>query len=120
MGTYQLIEHKGKQVVVNDLSASPTQEDAIATLEQTETFIKTRPPKSALLVTDVSNLRYDVHGVEAMKNFSAAVTPHLRASCVVGISGIKSVIYRSIIRITGRKIPMFEGRDQALDWLAGQ
>jgi hypothetical protein len=30
------------------------------------------------------------------------------------------VIYRAIVRVTGRKIPMFETRDQALDWLAEQ
>jgi hypothetical protein len=117
---YQLVDHKGKLVVVNDLSSCASQDEAIAALAQAEAYVRTRPPGSVLLLTDVSDLRYDVHGVEAMKNFSSAVTPHIKASCVVGISGVKSVIYRSILRVTGRKIPLFESRGGALDWLAAQ
>ncbi len=120
MADYSFTEHKGKQIVVNDMTACASQDEAIALLAKTESFVKTQPPGSVRLLTDVGSIRYDVNGVEAMKNFSAAITPHIKASCVVGISGVKSVIYRSIIRITGRKIPLFEDQQQAKDWLAAQ
>jgi len=120
MGTYSIIEHKGKHIVLNDLSTSKDTEEAIDTLNNTEAYIQAQPLSSVLLVTDISDMNYDLHGVEAMKNFSAAITPRIKASCVVGVTGIKGVIYRSVVRITGRNIMTIDTRENALDWLAAQ
>jgi hypothetical protein len=120
MDQVRFIKHKGKDIVVVDVSQVANQDEGIAVLQKGEELIRTQPPGSVLLVTNVAIPRYDVHGVEAMKNFSAAITPHIKASCVVGISGVKSVIFRSITRLTGRNIHIFETMEQAADWLVAQ
>jgi len=42
------------------------------------------------------------------------------ASTAVGVSGIKRIVLQSLIKLSGRHIEMFEEREKALDWLAGQ
>jgi hypothetical protein len=48
------------------------------------------------------------------------VGPHIRASAATGVSGIKRVVFQSLLRIIGREIKLFETAEEALDWLAQQ
>ena len=113
-------KHQGKDILMVDLSQTKDQNEAIAILERGEQMIKTQAPKSVLLITNIGDIRYDVNGVEAMKNFSNSITPYVRASTVVGVSGIKRVILRTITRLTGRNIMPFDDIEKARDWLAKQ
>ncbi len=59
---------------------------------------------------------YDREGAEHMKKFSATVTPHMKASLVVGVEGLKKIVVQTLIALTGRQIVL----RQAMDWLADQ
>jgi len=113
-------KHQGKDILMVDVAAAKDQNEGIAILERGEQMIKTQAPKSVLLVTSIGELRYDVNGVEAMKNYSNAITPYVRASTVIGVGGIKRVILRTITRLTGRNIMPFDDLDKAKDWLIKQ
>ncbi|MBI4726562.1 hypothetical protein HY768_04970 [candidate division TA06 bacterium] len=71
-------------------------------------------------MTDVTRAHYTTQTVDTMKEFSQAVTPYVLASAAVGVSGIKRIVLQSLVRLSGRDIRMFDDREQALDWLAGQ
>ena len=114
------ISHKGKDIIFTDLSQTASSAQQIDILNQAEKLISTQPPKSVLSLIDYTGARYDLTSVEAQKNFSAAVTPHMKASAVLGIGGLKQVILRSIVRITGRNIKTFDDNEAAKDWLAEQ
>ncbi|HBE72712.1 MAG TPA: hypothetical protein DDW31_01185 [candidate division Zixibacteria bacterium] len=113
-------KHKGRDILIVDVASGKDQAEGIAILERGEQVIKAQAPKSVLLVTNVGELRYDVNGVEAMKNYSNAITPYVRASTVLGVGGIKRVILRTITRLTGRNIMPFDDMERAKDWLAAQ
>ncbi len=112
--------HKGKDILIVDLSQSRTQDEGISILERGEQTVKTQAPKSVLLLTNFGELRYDVNGVEAVKNYSSAITPYVKASAVLGVGGIKRVILRTVTRLTGRNIVPFDDMERAKDWLAEQ
>jgi hypothetical protein len=46
--------------------------------------------------------------------------PHVIAGAVAGVTGLKKVIYNTIVAVTGRKMATFDTIGQARDWLAGQ
>ena len=73
--------------------------------------------KSVLLLTNVTNTHYDVVAIEHLKDFSKSITPYVKASCAVGVSGIKKVIVLSLNRISGRNIHLADNVEQAKDWL---
>jgi len=118
MEKVNFIKHKGKDIIFTNLANTANIEEQLAILAKAEETIKTQPPKSVRSLIDYTNARYDLHSVEAQKNFSASVTPYMKASAVVGLSGLMRVILRSIVRITGRKIKDFERIEAAKDWLA--
>jgi len=120
METVRFEKHKGWDIMIVDLSRCENQEQGIAALEKGEQTIKNQAPKSVLLVTNVGDLRYDVNGVEAMKNYSNSITPYVKASTVIGVGGIKRVILRTITRLTGRNIMPFDNVEAAKDWLVDQ
>jgi hypothetical protein len=114
------IKHRSRDIVFTDLSSLTKSEEQIEVLEQARKLICQQPEKSVLSMIDYTGVRYNIPAVEAQKEFSAAVGPHMKASTVVGVTGILQVVYRSVVRITRRNIKTFATREEALDWLAEQ
>jgi len=113
-------QHQGKQILIVDVSNFSKVEESIAVLNKAREVIGTQAPKSMLLITNVANSHYDPQAVDAIKKYSAFATPYLKASSVVGVGGIKRVVYQAILRLTGRNIPNFDTEEQAKEWLAAQ
>jgi hypothetical protein len=120
MPKVDFITHQGVRILVLDVSHTKNIDENIAAFNAGRELATKEPPKSVRLMTDVTQAHYTAEGVEVMKEFSKAVTPHIKASAVVGVSGIKRIIVQSIIKLTGRNIEILGSREKALDWLAGQ
>ncbi len=120
MDRVKYLKHKGTEILVQDLTDSKSIEENIAVFDQTQGIIAGRPDKSVLLLTVLINTHYSPQAVDRLKRFSVEVTPHIRASAAVGITGIKKVVYQALSKLIGRKIHLFDTVEQALDWLAEQ
>ena len=89
-------------------------------IKQSKAIVGTQPPKSLLILTDVTGTTFNTAAVEEMKHYSAFNTPFVKASAVVGLSGIKKIIYDAVIKVIGRAVMSFHTEAEALDWLARQ
>ena len=119
MSQAQLITHKGKRIVYVDL-AGCRGPDVPATTDQAKRLIASQPKESALILTDVTNMQLTSETSNIMKEFSEHNTPYTKASAVVGIEGLRKIIYSAVQHLSGRSIPTFETLDQAKDWLVQQ
>lgn len=120
MERVRFTDHKGKRVLVQDLTDSKSVEENIAVFDRTQGIITGQPPRSVLLLTILINTHYSSEAVDRLKKFSVEVTPYIKASAAVGITGIKKVVYQTLSRLIGRKIQLFDSADAALDWLTEQ
>jgi hypothetical protein len=120
MERVQFITHKGVSILKVDLSHTASIDENIDVLERAMATVGTRPPKSVLLLTDVTKAHFNPRGVEEMKKYSKFNTPYVKASAVLGVVGLYRVIYEAIVKLTGRDIVCFDTEEQALDWLAAQ
>jgi hypothetical protein len=120
MDLVKWIRHKDKDILFVDLSNVQKTDVEIETALAAEKIILAQPLGSVLTLIDYTGMHYDIHGVEAQKNYSSAVAPYVRASAAVGIDGLKKVILRSVARITSRNIKLFDDLESAKDWLATQ
>ena len=112
----QIINHNNKEVVLVDLSnGTPT--DIPLILFAAVEFIRNAPPKSRLVLTDVSNATYNKQVSDEMKEFSTKNTPFVKASAVVGADGVRLILLQTLIFLTRREIKTFTTREAALDWL---
>jgi len=116
MGCSEILEHKGKQVVLVNLAGCGPQ-TTFSILDEAAEKIAKFPPKSALILTDSTDATYNAEVSAAMKVFSSKNTPYVRGSAVVGADGMRKVLVSAIRVATKRDIRTFDGREEALDWL---
>ena len=116
MDRLQTIDANGQRIIFVDLSAIKPAE-SLAVMSEARVLVSSQPPKSVLLMTDVTNASYNAESADAMKAFSKGNTPFVRRSAVVGATGLRAVVLAAIRILTGREIRTFDTRDAAMEWL---
>jgi hypothetical protein len=119
MERVQFITCRGKRILLVDLTHTKP-EEALAVLAEAKKVIGAQPPQSILNLTDVSHLRYDVAVAQALKKLAVFNKPFVRASAVVGISGLMKIILDGVERFSDRRFELFSSREQAQEWLVQQ
>jgi hypothetical protein len=110
---------QGKQIFFIDFrDAQPAQ--TLATSADAQAKIAKCPPSSVLTLTDITNAVVDDHVTDAMKSLAKANKPFVKAAAVVGVTGLRKVIFNMIILFTRRQMSLFDNHDAAKKWLAAQ
>jgi hypothetical protein len=120
MDRTRFIEHKGRRILLFDYSGLKLAADALKEVEKTKEIVRRQPAKSLLVLTDVRDSHYDATVVQALKDLAAHNAPYVTASAVVGVVGLKRVVYSAVVMFSKRKLQLFDTREEALDWLAQQ
>jgi len=113
----QFIKHEGKEILFLNFSECRAHE-VIPVIDQAKLVIRTRPEQSVLTLTDVTNMRFDDRVSEEMKAFTLHNKPYVRAAAVVGVVGIKKIIFEAVMLFSKRKLHAFDNREQAKSWLS--
>lgn len=113
----QFISHRGRDILFLNFSGCGVNE-VLSTIDDAAKVIRVQPEGSVRTLTDVTNARFDDRVSEQMKKFTAHNKPYVRAAAVVGITGIKKIIFEAVMLFSKRKIHSFDTLDQAKDWLA--
>jgi hypothetical protein len=117
MERIQFIEHKGKKILhLNFADCKPN--EILQVIEQAKSTIRTQAYKSVYTLTDVTNSAFNSAVSDAMKEFVLHNKPYVVASAVVGVTGLKQIIFNAVMKLSGRKLTAFENLDAAKDWLA--
>jgi hypothetical protein len=82
--------------------------------------IATARPKSLLVITNVTNTGFDSDVARTMKEYAAHNTPYVKASALVGISGIQKVVLTAIKAVTKREYFLADTMNEATAWLVRQ
>jgi len=83
-------------------------------------LIRGQPSHSALILTDFTNSTHDARLAPALNEFTSGNAPHVKASAIIGMTGMKRVVYDVVMKATGRNIPIFDDADKAKEWLIAQ
>jgi hypothetical protein len=110
------VEHKGKQILLVDLShCTPAEVAKMALL--VPSYVTSEPRGSVLLLADFTGAEFDRIAIDRMKESAVFDRPHLKRSAWVGIEKLPKVFYEHIKNFSQRDLPSFETREQAMDWL---
>jgi hypothetical protein len=112
----KFIEYLGKRVLfINYAECDIATLKAVA--EEGHRVIAKELPNSVLTLNDVSRTSFDIESVAVLKSKVAANAPYVRRAAVFGITGLQRLIYEAVQRFTQRSIPVFDSREEALNWL---
>ncbi len=121
MARTRVIEHGGKEVVLLDFTGMRDEGEVLAEIGRArEYFAGRQPDASALTCTDATDSRYTAAVVTALKELATHNRPYVKAGAAVSPSPALRVLSTSVAILTGRRIPVFKTREEALDWLVSQ
>lgn len=112
----KFIKHREKEILLLDFSNSGTDE-VLKIIEDAKRVISTMPENSLLTLTDVTNARFNEEVGDGMKQFSAHNKPYVKAAAVVGITGLKKIIFGAVMAFSRRNLESFDDMEQAKRWL---
>jgi hypothetical protein len=72
-------------------------------LSEYRTIIDKQPKESLLTITDATNSHFNHSMSKALTMFAEANTPYIKMTVMIGINGLKKIIYDGAFRITERK-----------------
>jgi hypothetical protein len=116
----RFIEHRGQRILFIDFSGLQAADDILREMGVARDIIRSQPPSSVRVLTDVSGARYTPPVMDAMKEFTSGNKPYVRHSAVAGMERVHRVLYRAVLLFSRRSIEIFDTTDQARDWLARQ
>ena len=114
-----MVSHKGKQVVYLDFSSCKAA-DLHPIIEEAKRVIASQPRESALILSNVTDTEISKDTSQIMKDFTLHNKPYVKASAIIGVEGLKKIIYNAVQSVSGRHISSFGTADQAKDWLVAQ
>ena len=118
MGNAQFITHKNVELLVIDFTSTKSVAEFLKVIDDAKAMIASCSLNSLLTLTDVSNSYFDSDIIPAIKEYAAHNKPYIKAGAVVGISGVRKIIFNSVLFFSGRdNLKTFDTRDNAMEWL---
>jgi hypothetical protein len=114
------VEHRGVRMLLVDATNLRELDDFVAMIGRFEGLIRGEPEGSVRVVMHVAGLHFDRHSASAIKGVFVRVQPWIRASCLVGVTGLQKVLLQVLNQVAKRQRPLFDTVEQAKDWLATQ
>ncbi len=112
------IDHHGARIAVLDFTNITDDAIAIAVIGEARFAIAKEEPKSIYTLTDVTGSPATPAVRNALQQLTKANAPQVIAGTVVGLSALQSVVLRSIVQLTKRKLVPHHTRQEALAWIA--
>jgi hypothetical protein len=115
MKNVDIVQAYGKRIVQIDFDGcGPDQYESV--LAEAERIIRREQASTAL--TLVGDTHFDPEAVAQLTRFATRVTPLLARSAVVGLTGVKKVIFGGIKEHYRAPVGLFDDPEQAKAWLA--
>ena len=116
MDRIRFITHRDQRVLLVDCSNCMAHE--VATIaDLLPQFVTPEPLGSVLLLGDFTGAQFNRDAVEHVKIAAVFDRPHLKRSAWVLTENLPKVFYDSIRSFSGRRIPTFKTREEAMEYL---
>jgi hypothetical protein len=116
----RFVEYKGKQILLEDFTHIKNEGEFIALIQEAGKIVQSQPPKSTLVLVDVTGARFTERVSRASKETASKNTPHLKASVLVGVKGLMEIMMRAVSTFTHRELISMRTREEAMEWLVQQ
>jgi hypothetical protein len=107
-------------IVLQDFSGLRVVSDVLLFIAEAREFMEKQPKGEALVLTDFTDATFDREVANAMRALAEHHKPWVKASCLVGLSPLMRMVYRSIVALTRRDIHVCELRPEGVAYLVGR
>jgi len=118
MNRTQFIDYQGKKIFYIDFSNLKTFEEIKALTLEAQKYIHSQPPLSVITLSTVENTHFNTEIKDMFTEYIKSNKPYVKTSAVIGISGLKMIMYNGMMKISGRDTRAFSDMEQAKSFLA--
>jgi hypothetical protein len=112
----KFVLHHGARLLIFDLSGCGSSE-VLELIKKAGKVIQAEPEQSVLLATLTFNTHFSREVMSELRTYVDNNRPYVRASAVVGISGLQEIVINALKAEAGREIAVFDDLEKAKDWL---
>jgi hypothetical protein len=114
----RFVKHKGQAIFIIDFSHCSAKE-LVLLLDQVRADVARHAPGSVLTLADFTGAQIDKNVATRMKEVLALDRPYVKKSAWVGTESLPHVFYENIKSFAQREFPVFQTREEAMEWLVG-
>jgi hypothetical protein len=120
MPGYEWLRHKGQRIFYMNIAVK-TSDELKQRIESMKPVIVKEPPKSILCLADVEGGNFSPDITQLVKEFAKHNEPYIKTTAIIGVEGLKQVIFNGVLLFTQRKnLVLKKSKQEALDWLVEQ
>jgi predicted nucleic acid-binding Zn-ribbon protein len=112
----RFITHGDRKILYVDFSNGSI-EDMHNVIEGSARIIRSQPMKSLLLLANVERQAFNPAAAMEMQKYAQANEPFIFAAAVIGLDGLKKIVYETIRKASGQNMTAFSSLDEAKEWL---
>ncbi|MCF8359679.1 MAG: hypothetical protein K9H26_13035 [Prolixibacteraceae bacterium] len=114
----RMIYYNQKRIVYIDFSNLKKPEEIYTLMADATRFISANLPISVLTLTNLSGMHFNNEIFNRFISYVKSNSPYVKASAVVGMSGMMQIFYNSFTKLTGRNVKAFSTELEAKKFLA--
>ena len=116
----EIIIYQGNEIIYLDFTGLKDKEEILKLEGDGSKMIRSHIPKSALTLTNLEGMHFNNDIKKYFEECVVANTPFVKASAVIGLSGLISIFYNGFVKLTRRDVKSFKSKDEALEYLIGK
>jgi hypothetical protein len=113
-----LISEQGKTILLVDLSNCSARE-VEETARTVPDYVTTQPLRSVLLLVDFTGASLNSEAIRVIKESAVFDKAFIKRSAWIGARNFPKEFHEEISGFSGRDLPTFSTRQEALTWLVG-
>ena len=120
MGKVNIQEFKGKKVILLNFSNMKDLKGISEIIEEAKPIIRNNPPNSVYAISDLAGMHFNNKIRDLFTDFTGENKLYMKASAIIGATGLQNLMINGINKITGRKLKSFPNQNAAMEWLVSQ
>jgi hypothetical protein len=118
MERLQILNYQGKKILFIDFSNLQSIEEIGEVMNDIQSYVHVQPPLSVYSLTTLEGMHFNNTIKEMFAEIAKSNKPYVKAGAIVGITGLKQIMFNGIMKLSGRDVKCFDSIEQAKSWLA--
>ena len=110
----------GKNFMYVDVSNIKQNSGFVDVVERVKPLIRQYPEKSIYMILNIENIIFDTQTKEIAAEGLKHNRPYVKYGAIIGVDGIKKIMFNTVLKISGRDMSIFFSKEQAIAWLLKQ
>jgi hypothetical protein len=112
-----MIQYQGKSIFFADFSNLQTISEIESVITENKAFMKKQSANSMFTLTTIEGMHFNNEIKELFIELGKHNKPYVKAGALVGVTGLKQIMYNGIMKLIGRDMKLFSTIEQAQQWL---